>query len=313
MHYYQFNIGDYARRTAHLTPIENLAYRLLLERYYLTEKPLELDIKKLSRLIGLRDNPEEVEQVLDDFFDKTDEGWKNNRCEEEIAKYHSKSSASRANGKLGGRPKNQEKTQQVFSENQDETKPKGNQEPRTNNQEPILKDNDQQVDLDNLILESEFDRFWKSGIRKIGKKQAKSAFKKILKAKHQKIEFTDYLVKDIQWRLANNQLGFSEMHPTTYLRNERWTDERRQQPKQSASHSGGRPSIAERAAQQTEIIQARIASGEFDQRPMGQDDAAIPRQVDIGGGRKARSLWAESGAVDAELSPVVPQNGEFDK
>ena len=39
MHYYSFNIGDYASHTRHLTAIEDLAYRRLLDLYYLHEQP----------------------------------------------------------------------------------------------------------------------------------------------------------------------------------------------------------------------------------------------------------------------------------
>jgi len=35
MHYYQFNIGDYASHTRHLSDLEDLAYRRLLDAYYL--------------------------------------------------------------------------------------------------------------------------------------------------------------------------------------------------------------------------------------------------------------------------------------
>ena len=37
MNYYPFHLGDYAARTAHLEPMEDLAYRRLLDLYYLGE------------------------------------------------------------------------------------------------------------------------------------------------------------------------------------------------------------------------------------------------------------------------------------
>lgn len=158
--------------------------------------------------------------------------------------------------------------------------------------------------------DAEFERFWLSGIRKTGKKQARAVFKKILSGKQQKIEFTDYLIKDVQWRLCAEQLGFAELHPTTYLRNERWTDERR--AKTATSSDNGKPSLAARSAEQTAIIQAQLAAGAFDQRPMGQDDPAISQPVDIFGGGQAGGLWADEGAVDGEFQPMVSQNGGFD-
>jgi len=39
MHYFNFNIGDYASHTRHLSLMEDLAYRRLIDAYYLAEKP----------------------------------------------------------------------------------------------------------------------------------------------------------------------------------------------------------------------------------------------------------------------------------
>jgi uncharacterized protein YdaU (DUF1376 family) len=141
MHYYQFNIGDYAKHTHHLSLFEHMAYRLLLDRYYLNEKPLELDTKRLARLIGMASYHDEVCQVLEDFFVKTEDGFFNSRCDKEIKQYRAKADAARANGKKGGRPKKTEqepkKTQPVSSANPTESESKANQEPRTNNHKPI--------------------------------------------------------------------------------------------------------------------------------------------------------------------------------
>lgn len=148
MHYYQFNIGDYAAHTRHLSPMEDLAYRRLLDLYYSSEKPIIKDIKKLSRLLSLHDFEEDIIQVLEDFFECTDEGYVQNRVVEEITKYHAKSDAARANGRKGGRPKKADanpdetkgkakKTQLVNLANPEETGLKANQEPITNNQETL--------------------------------------------------------------------------------------------------------------------------------------------------------------------------------
>jgi len=158
VHYYQFNIGDYAKHTRHLSLFENMAYRLLLDRYYLKETPLDLNTKKLARLIGMTDYHDEVVQVLDDFFEKTEDGFVNSRCEKEITAYRSKADSARINGKKGGRPKKNtdqtgsepKKTQSVSlanptltgsepNPNPTLTGSKANHKPITNNQEPITK------------------------------------------------------------------------------------------------------------------------------------------------------------------------------
>jgi uncharacterized protein YdaU (DUF1376 family) len=97
MHYFQFNIGDYASHTRHLTVIEDLAYRRLLDLYYLQERPLSSGLTSVARQINMRDYETEVQAVLEEFFDLTDEGWTNARADKEIAHYKAKvEQASRA-------------------------------------------------------------------------------------------------------------------------------------------------------------------------------------------------------------------------
>lgn len=90
MNFYQHHIGDYASLTGHLTPMEDLAYRRALERYYKTEEPLELDTKRVARLLRLAEYPEAVEAVLQEFFVQTPEGWRNQRADEEIERMQEK-------------------------------------------------------------------------------------------------------------------------------------------------------------------------------------------------------------------------------
>ena len=97
MHYYQFNIGDYASHTRHLDLLEDLAYRRILDLYYLHERPLNGDAAFVAKQIGMRDEAAIVRDVLNEFFEKTEEGYVNGRADKEIAHYHSKiEQASRA-------------------------------------------------------------------------------------------------------------------------------------------------------------------------------------------------------------------------
>ena len=77
MHYYQFNIGDYASHTRYLTQTEDLGYRRLLDLYYLSEKPLPVDAAKVARLVGMSECFGEIEAVLLEFFTLADDGWVN--------------------------------------------------------------------------------------------------------------------------------------------------------------------------------------------------------------------------------------------
>ena len=103
MHYYNFNIGDYMKHTLHLTPEEDLAYRRILDMYYDTESAIPSNIPLVSR--RLRMDSKIVESVLNEFFDLTEEGYKNYRADGEIADYHKFLEKQKANGRLGGRPK----------------------------------------------------------------------------------------------------------------------------------------------------------------------------------------------------------------
>lgn len=87
MNYYPFHIGDYARRTRHLTWDEDLAYRRLLDLYYTTEAPLPREVEKVCRLVvaTTKRQRQAVQAVLDEFFEMTAEGWVNRRADEEIA------------------------------------------------------------------------------------------------------------------------------------------------------------------------------------------------------------------------------------
>ena len=58
MHYYQFNIGDYASHTQHLDEIEDVAYRRMLDYCYLNEIGLPKSVDEVARLIRMRTHSE---------------------------------------------------------------------------------------------------------------------------------------------------------------------------------------------------------------------------------------------------------------
>lgn len=88
VNYYPFHLGDYAAHTAHLEPMEDLAYRRMLDLYYLREGALPQEPAEVARLIRMRGNVAEVESVLREFFTNNDgDGWIHTRCETEIASF----------------------------------------------------------------------------------------------------------------------------------------------------------------------------------------------------------------------------------
>ena len=93
MHYYQFHIGDYASHTRHLSVHEDLAYRRLLDFYYLHEQPIKH--RDIARQINMREFEQDVLTVLEEFFLSTDAGFINPRADLEIAKYKEFSEAGK--------------------------------------------------------------------------------------------------------------------------------------------------------------------------------------------------------------------------
>jgi uncharacterized protein YdaU (DUF1376 family) len=121
MHYYQFNIGDYASHTRHLDLDEDLAYRRLLDMYYLHERPLNVDSAVVAKQIGMREKVQVVQDVLNEFFQLGEEGWVNDRADKEIKHFHSKiQQASRA-GKASAERRSSARSTDVQPNNKQET------------------------------------------------------------------------------------------------------------------------------------------------------------------------------------------------
>ena len=144
MHYYQFNISDWALHASHLTLEEDAIYRRLLDFYYDTESPISNNPDDYMRRLRLVKHRDMVADILLEFFDLEDDGWHNKRADAEIARYHAKAETAKINGAKGGRPKkitqkepipNPEETQPVILANPEETGSKANYELLTKNYE----------------------------------------------------------------------------------------------------------------------------------------------------------------------------------
>ena len=129
MHYYQFHIGDYASHTRHLSLIEDIAYRRLLDFYYLHEQPIRQ--RDIARQIGMRDQEQDVLTVLNEFFVSTDAGFVSPRADKEIQHYHSKVEQASKAGKASAERRSNVRSTDV--------QPTINHKPITINQEPVTK------------------------------------------------------------------------------------------------------------------------------------------------------------------------------
>ena len=143
MHYYQFNIGDYSSHTKGLSLIEDLAYRRLIDEYYLAEHAFNGCSSDVARLIGLRDNLQEVEYVLNRYFTKDGDYWHHGRIDSDIADYHQKQEKRSNAGKKSAEARQKSTdVEQVLNECSASVELTNNHKPITINQEPIKKSTD---------------------------------------------------------------------------------------------------------------------------------------------------------------------------
>lgn len=208
MIWYKFHLGDYITHTLHLADAEDLAYRRLLDLYYMSEAPIPLDTDLVSRKIRL--DKDITESVLSEFFDREEDGYHNSRCDAEIAKYTAQVATNRELGKRGGRPKkvtDQQLTNVVKMETESEPKLNPNK-----------------IQIQNKNISSRFDEFWStwpSSKRKVAKVTCKTKWDKLKldSVADQIIAHVGSLKTSEQWTT-----GF-EPAPLTYLNQRRWEDQ----------------------------------------------------------------------------------------
>lgn len=231
MNYYPHHIGDFNSATRHLTRIERSIYRDMIEMYYDTEQPLPLDRGALCRKLMARSEEEStaVEQVLNEFFTETEQGWTNGRCDKEIEAYHKKLKDKSEAGKASAAARAAKTAQPEAASNKDYSTGaqqvladcSTNQEPITNNHKPVKKQSAPQ-DAPRLLA---FDQFWKAYPKKTGKGDAEKAFKK---AKVNP-DLLDKILKAIEAQKKGK--GWLEdegkyiPNPATWLNGKRWEDE----------------------------------------------------------------------------------------
>lgn len=106
MNYFELHVGDYQRKTAHLSLAEHGAYSLMLQAFYATEKPLPDNRKILYRMLRVASKRERtaVDSVCDQFWYTVEGGLSNKRAEQVLAAYHNWLAKQKANGSQGGRP-----------------------------------------------------------------------------------------------------------------------------------------------------------------------------------------------------------------
>ena len=204
MIWYKFHLGDYITHTTHLSDAEDLAYRRLLDLYYMSETLIPLNAELVARKIRI--DLDITESVLGEFFEKTENGYFNHRCHVEVNKYQAQVENNRQLGKRGGRPK---KTESIT-----ESKPKVNPK---------------KIQIQNIntissqATTSRFDEFWSTwpaSSRKVAKSSCKA---KWLKLKLDTV--ADEIITSVNALKGTEQWtsGFDPA-PLTYINQRRWED-----------------------------------------------------------------------------------------
>jgi uncharacterized protein YdaU (DUF1376 family) len=206
MIWYKFHIGDYLTHTVHLSDAEDLAYRRLLDLYYMSEKAIPLDTESVARKIRL--DLDITESVLNEFFEHSENGYYNHRCHVEITKYNHQVENNRQLGKRGGRPL---KTESI-TETKANTNPNRNRNRKRNTITSVAP------------TASRFDEFWNNWPTS-KRKVAKSA----CKAKWERLAL-DPLADKInavvaRLRASEQWISGYEPAPLTFINQKRWEDD----------------------------------------------------------------------------------------
>ena len=202
--------------------MEDLAYRRLLDLYYLNEQPLSGCVTDVAREIGLVEQVDSVSYVLSKFFTFDDGVYFQKRIESEIKKFKSNAKNKSKAGKASAKARRAKAlsggtgVEQTLNTTSTDEQLNINHKPLTNNHKPVIKD----------ICAIAFDDFYSAGLVKKSKVAALKKFKALVKEMEcDPMEFAELLKSDIQYRINNNQFGIDKLHPSTYLTQQRWTDE----------------------------------------------------------------------------------------
>lgn len=230
MHYYQFNIGNYRRDTQHLSLLEHGIYRLLLDQYYLTEKPINANA---LRLICVRnaDDVQTAMRLLSEFFQEVEPGeFVHQGCDKVIDKFKEKSLKASTSAK----------TRWDANAMRTHSEGNANHKPITINQEPITNNQVKpKPTADKSALDDGFETFWKAYPRKTGKGYAATVWAKTKPPKDLILRALSWQSDSEQWRKDGGQFV---PNPATYLNQKRWLDE------PPPTHVSGMTAIGRRAA-----------------------------------------------------------------
>lgn len=120
MHYYERNIGDYYRKAGRLNILQHGVYTLLIDACYDRERfPASIDEAVDWVWAESDDEIKAVEFVLRKFFKLEDGSYVQNHIKEDLEKYKAFLEKQAENGKKGGRPPKQKKSDNLDNDGSD--------------------------------------------------------------------------------------------------------------------------------------------------------------------------------------------------
>lgn len=221
MNFYKHYIGDYQRDTAHLSITEHGAYRLMLDTYYATGKPLPVERKALCRLLradGASDKAA-IDGIVCQFWKETPDGLINTRARLEIEKAQHQAAINKQVGKRGGRPRLTEQITEsvIHSDNESVSETEPNRNPNHSHKELKQKQT--------LVQPVGFTEFWQVYPRKEAKKTAMEAWRRLGHVNGLLptiIGAVDRCKRSESWTKGGGQ--FIPL-PATWINGHRWEDE----------------------------------------------------------------------------------------
>lgn len=215
--YFRLYPTDYEAKTSHLTILEDGAYSRLLRLCWMTPGcSLPDDDDWIMRRARAR-TPEEIDAVklvLTEYFSREKQRVFNKRILEEYDYSSARHDAASKNGKKGGRPakrletKGKDKSNGLASEKLEAKLKKANQNQNQNHNIPPTPKGD-------------FEGFWKSCPRKVGKEAARKAYAKAVRT------VDPSAIQSAMDGFSKSQDGKDPQfipHPSTWLNAGRWDD-----------------------------------------------------------------------------------------
>lgn len=225
MHYFPFSPKDYMSKTSFLEPMEDLAYRRMLDYCYLNERPLPIDIAEIALLISMRTHSDSIAVILHYFFDLTDDGYINDRVERDIKAYQAKSDKARESAKARWKKDKPEKDSRIndsdslYERNANACKTHDgrntnyklltrNEELETNSN----KNNQKQLNIS-------FDIFWKTYAKSVAKDKCEAKWTSLSN------KVREQIMQHLPAYVASTPVKKFRKDPYTYLNNKGWLDD----------------------------------------------------------------------------------------